>query len=103
VAFGFPAKYTGQYKVRKKPDDLRQVICDSIEMLGWEVVGEDQGNVYGVAGTDLLSWGEKITINYSNQDFLEITSACSSSMQFIDWGKNSSNVKEFIRQVRKNA
>ena len=103
MAFGFPAKFTGRYKPRKKREDLVQVIKDSIQMLGWELIGEDEERVYGYSGTNLLSWGEHITVDYSNKEVLEITSACSSSTQWFDWGKNSSNVEEFIRQIRKNA
>ena len=47
-------------------------------------------------GVSLASWGEKITVNVSvlqnNTVSVTVTSECSESFQFVDWGKNNDNV-----------
>ena len=51
-------------------------------------------------GINLLSWGEDIKIDIypcsEQQTVVEIVSECAMPTQIIDWGRNSTNIKEIM-------
>ena len=103
------ARHENYYEVGAGIDAIRRVIScrDFCEKLNLELKSENPDGErvwyrfhHGVTFT---SWGEKITITLTprseNLTSVVILSECGMPTQFIDWGKNKSNVNNIFKYI----
>ena len=96
MAFGFPASYSHEINIVGSRNDAREAIRYVLGLLGWKFESPDPDTYIASLSMNALSWGEKITISLVRPDFLSIESKCSFPFQLFDWGKNRSNVRQFV-------
>ena len=103
------ARYENTYDVGAGLYAIREVICDRgfCQKLNLELKSENPENGciwyrfhHGVTFT---SWGEKITVTLiprgENLTSVIIRSECGLPTQFVDWGKNQSNVNHIFKYI----
>jgi hypothetical protein len=56
----------------------------------------DAGSIKARAGFSFRSWGENISIHVDDAGTVQVTSQCWMPTQFVDYGKNKSNVKRLL-------
>ncbi|WP_200975278.1 rhomboid family intramembrane serine protease [Echinicola sp. 20G] len=101
MAFGLPPRYEEYYRYQDIEDTHFLVLTyESAKQLGWNIVqvGEDSLRIY--TKYSLSSWSEEITVSI-RKGRAYIKSECMGH-QWMDWGKNSRNVKHLIQKIEKN-
>jgi hypothetical protein len=92
------AKYqaTAQYPGTRA--DIVRVSQEVAAQSGFKVqeADPDAGSVKARAGFSIRSWGENISIHVDDTGTVQVTSQCLMPTQFVDYGKNKSNVKRFF-------
>ena len=69
---------------------------NAIYQLRWGIPYESPNGISASVPISLLSWGETFRVVFY-QDFFQVESKCAFVLQIIDWGKNRSNVDQFMR------
>lgn len=59
-------------------------------------VNPDGGSIRARAGFSFRSWGENISVHVDDAGTVQVTSECLMPTQFVDYGKNKSNVNRFL-------
>jgi hypothetical protein len=103
VAIAFPAYHTERFRTAAAPEDLRDLILDTIASLGWPLRQDSEEAIVAAVRFNLWSFGERIEIRTHQDGSVTITSQCAMPTQCFDWGKNESNVAMFVAELRKNA
>ena len=96
MAFGLPAAYAAEIELEVDREVARRAIGETLEALGWTYERADRDYFIAKSDVNILSWGERVTIAFSENGALEIKSSCSTP-QIYDWGKNRRNVDGFVR------
>ena len=95
------AKYS---KVEKFFEDRETLYANSIlalEQLGFDIRKYDDDRTLIVARTGFTMWsyGERITIQFSDDGNVAVKSECTMPTQLFSWGKNKQNVFRFLEQL----
>ena len=99
MAFGFPAYHTEYIMPPNADYDVRILVRQTLEVLNWRVREEAHDYVVASTNVSLLSWGERIIVEFHPDNSCSVTSKCSLPTQCFDWGKNASNVRKFMLQL----
>ena len=103
MAFGFPAYHTEHYSAGAGiSTDLRGAVKSALTEISWSIREESSGQIIALTSISLLSWGEKVLINFLPDNSISVTSKCH-LWQCVDWGKNQSNVQRFMAKIKKHA
>jgi hypothetical protein len=97
---GFPpsAEESRQYDLAAR--DLLHAIEDTLYDLRWPHFRDDRFRVVAnISGQIFVSYGEKVTIEIERDGWIRVRSECSFPLQWMDWGKNSSNVRRFLNAL----
>ncbi len=93
-------------KVYNHPYNMVYVQClESANRNEFDIKKENisTGKIEFKVGWSLVSFGEKFIITIIEEEpkktSVTVTSAASVSLQIIDWGKNSDNIKEFYQTL----
>jgi hypothetical protein len=86
VAFGFPAYHK---KVLKRTDvnNFRENLEKTVDKLPFTILLKNEDQITFKVGWSIWSWGEKIIIDFSNQENVIVKSKCIFPLQCIDYGK----------------
>ena len=101
MTFGFPAYHTENYQAAAvDPSDLHAAVKMALNALGWNISVKrpETGSGRDIScrtSISMVSWGEKISITFSDDCSVSITSKCVWLTQCFDWGKNRANVDRF--------
>jgi hypothetical protein len=95
MALGFPAQYIEQIEIEVDRDVARQAIVETLESLGWIYESPNRDSFLAKTDVNILSWGEKVSVEFTENAALRIRSVCS-MLQIFDWGKNKKNVDSFV-------
>ena len=101
MAFGFPAFHTERYSADATTPDLRKAARETLLALAWSVREETHDGIIGSTSINILSWGERVFINFSPDNSVTVTSKCALWTQCLDWGKNKANVAKFMSEFRR--
>ncbi len=94
MAFGFPAYHTEE--ITCTPGSAFQdAVCEAIRCLGWSVRSESGRMITASTNTTIWSWGERVVVHFHKRG-ATVTSRCALVTQCVDWGKNKSNVRNFL-------
>ena len=100
MAFGFPAHAHGERHYDSDPDALTEAVARALSALEWLAFGNWNGDEFvAEVGTNVWSWGEKITVAIDADGTVWMKSKCRMVTQCFDWGKNQRNVNAFFAQV----
>ena len=97
---GFPpsAEESRQYDLSAR--DMLHAVEDALYDLRWPHFRDDRFRVVAnISGQVFVSYGEKVTIDIERDGWLRVRSECSFALQWMDWGKNSSNVRRFLNAL----
>jgi hypothetical protein len=97
MAFGFPARYVEEIELEVDRDAARHAIVETLEALGWQYEKPHPDSYIAKTRVNMLSYGEKVRIHFTENASLEIRSTCAMPSQLFDWGKNKTNVDGFVR------
>jgi hypothetical protein len=103
VAIAFPAYHKERFSTVADVADLRDVVLDTIEALGWRVNEDWDNPIVAHVGFSFWSFGERVEIRICRDRSLAITSTCVMPTQCFDWGKNEWNVAMFVKELLKRA
>ena len=95
----FPATQTAEKQYKCSDVELRQCVRDAIQLLGWQIEFDLNDIIHAKVGINILSWGERITIETAPKAVLRITSRCAFTAQCFDWGKNHRNIVSLFDRV----
>ena len=101
MTFGFPAYHTENYQAGAvDPSELHAAVKMALNALGWNISAErpEPGRGRDIScrtSMNMRSWSEKISITFSDDCSVSITSKCVLLTQCFDWGKNRANVDRF--------
>ena len=98
MTFGFPAYHTETYRFGEDVSDVRNLAIRALDSLAWPLLTQTDSRLEAKTGVSLLSFGEKITIDFLSDYEISVTSKCSIPTQCFDWGKNRSNVSQLLSQ-----
>jgi hypothetical protein len=97
---GFPpsAEETRRYDL--SPRDILHSVEDALYDLRWPHFRDDRFRVVAsISGQMFVSYGEKVTVEIEREGWLRVRSECSFPLQWMDWGKNASNVRRFLNAL----
>ncbi|MEY2341968.1 hypothetical protein AB4090_07635 [Acidithiobacillus sp. IBUN Pt1247-S3] len=75
---------------KRLEDYLAKVAKTLSKTYGWKIDQQTQDSATFRVGLNLLSWGERVTIQVNNGT-ITIRSECRFPLQIFDWGKNRAN------------
>ena len=97
MAFGFPsASYSTEVDLGVDRQAAREAIHATLQLIGWRYEHPHPDIFLAKISMSGLSWGEKLTVRFSESGSLEVESKCSPMPQLFDWGKNQKNVAMFL-------
>jgi hypothetical protein len=99
MTFGFPAYHTQHFTPPNPNYDVRILVRQTLDVLNWRLREDTHGYVVASTGVNLLSWGERIIVEFHPDNSCSVTSKCSLPTQCFDWGKNASNVRKFMSHM----
>lgn len=102
MSFGFPAYHTDRYSLGSPNTDIISAVRESIKSLSWSLREESKDLMVVSTSMNIRSWGEKVEINFLQDNSLSVTSKCTLFTQCFDWGKNKSNVTKFMSEIKKH-
>ena len=104
MAFGFPAYHTEHYSAGAGiSTDLRGAVKSALTEISWSIREEASDQIIASTDISLMSWGEKVLINFLPDNSIFVISKCSYPLQCVDWGKNKINVEKFMAKIKKHA
>jgi hypothetical protein len=99
MAFGFPAYHTEE--LSGTPDaPFREAVLNAVRALGWSPQKKSEDAITASTSINIWSWGEKVTVEF-HREGATVTSRCAMFTQCVDWGRNKSNVRKFLAEIRK--
>jgi acetamidase/formamidase len=101
MAFGFPAYHTERYTGAGNAEDMRAAARSTLKELAWAIRDERSDGITASASISLMSWGERIVVTFLPDGSISVTSKCAWPLQCVDWGKNKTNVRKFMSEIRK--
>jgi hypothetical protein len=93
------ASATQQVQVNADQGQLAQAIPAALQSLGWSCFQTSPTSFSSSVSMGWLSWGENITIDFSQPSWVHVTSTCAFPLQLFDWGKNNKNIGQFLDQL----
>lgn len=90
----FKASYEKIIKSSIEIEKAKNISRKIISSLDWKLVSEKENKIISNIKMNIWSWGEKISLEFTKEE-MKIKSTCSFPLQFLDWGKNKSNVMMF--------
>lgn len=90
--------YNGNYNI------IFRRSLNIINNCGWNVVSydENKGLIIAQTETNILSWGEKVSIKISKKGNGAVVEVISEPVaQLIDWGKSKGNIQTFYNWFEK--
>lgn len=87
MAFGFPAYHTERYTGTGKAEDVRAAVRSTLKELAWSIRDEKSDGITASVSISLMSWGERIVVNFLPNDSISVTSKCAYPLQCMDWGR----------------
>lgn len=103
MAIGLPAKYMLKEKHQVTKELADEIALVALKEMGCIELGYHKEAIdYKTIGSSALSLGERILIHTGPTEIL-VHSECLNPAQFLDFGKNKSNVSEFFELFRKRA
>ena len=96
MAFGFPPGHVEEIELEVDRDVSRHAIGETFQALGWQYENPFPDSYVAKTQFSTQSWGEKITVFFTENATLKIKSVCYMPMQLFDWGKNKKNVDGFV-------
>src|SRR5579859_5576009 len=95
MAFGFSPKYQHEIPLNDLPSEHFLVLgIESAKKLGWDIGPINQNGFVAYTKFSMGSWSEEVTVKIEGGTAL-LKSECAGS-QFFDWGKNKTNIEDFI-------
>ncbi|CAN5472326.1 hypothetical protein BH09VER1_BH09VER1_26560 [soil metagenome] len=82
--------------------DLQTAAKRAAMGLGWKIASEAPRQIVARVGISLLSHGEKVTISFSGERQMSVTSKCMWPIQVWDHGKNRQNVAQFLETIQRH-
>ena len=76
MAFGFPARYVEEIELEVDRDAARHAIVETLEALGWQYEKPHPDSYIAKTRINMLSYGEKVRIHFTENAALEIRSTC---------------------------
>lgn len=99
MAFGFPPSVTIRIPVTAcRSGDLWNATRAACASLGWAAT-ESPGRIFVSRSPSFLSWGEHIEIIWEGPGSIVATSRGAFPLQWIDWGKNASNLSQLTAAI----
>ncbi|HEX8289643.1 MAG TPA: hypothetical protein VF556_16790 [Pyrinomonadaceae bacterium] len=99
MAFGFPAYAIDNQNLNVDSATLRSAVRDAFSALGWSYETIDSNTFIARIPFSFFSWGERLTISFTEDGAIEAKSEGILATQCIDWGKNKRNIKMFFSQL----
>lgn len=97
MALGFPPSYEESAAFRTPERDLLRAIQDALDDLRWSFYRDGRWRfVATIPFQFFVTPGEKITIDVEEDGQVIVRSQTSNPLQWIDWGRNASNVRQFF-------
>ncbi|HLW66856.1 MAG TPA: hypothetical protein VKS79_16195 [Gemmataceae bacterium] len=97
---GFPPSAEDNRNYDLSARDLLHAIEDTLYDLRWPHFRDDRFRVVAnISGQIFISYGEKVTIDIERDGWIRVRSECSFPLQWMDWGKNASNVRRFLNAL----
>jgi hypothetical protein len=94
---GFPPSHEDSRQYDLPARDLLHAIEDALYELRWPHFRDDRFRIIAnISPQIFVSYGEKVIIDIERDGRVRVRSECSSPLQWMDWGKNSSNVRQFL-------
>ena len=92
------AKYQGGGRYPGTRADIVRASAAVAEQCGFKVeeASPDGGSLKARTGFSFRSWGENISVQVDDAGTVQVTSQCLLPTQFVDYGKNKSNVSRFL-------
>ncbi len=104
MAFGFPSTaYTATIDLDSDRRSIREAIVQTFRLIGWEYETPHSDKFVAKIPINGSSWGEKLTVRFTDDGRIEIESKCSPFPQLLDWGKNRKNVEQFLKLLTAKA
>jgi len=99
MAFGFPAYAIDNQNLNAGSATLRSAVRDTLAALGWSYEALGSNTIIARIPMSLFSWGEKLTVSFTEDGEIKVKSEGIFPLQCIDWGKNKRNIKMFFSQL----
>lgn len=97
MAIGFPPSFQDTIEYRVPEKQLLRAIEFALEDLRWSNYRDGKWRfVATIPFQFFVTPGEKITINVEEGGLIVARSETSNPLQWIDWGRNRSNVRQFF-------
>ena len=96
MAIGFPAYFAERRTFDLQQDELVAVVKAALAILGWSSEVLSGGEFLAAIPFSGWSWGEKLKVGILPGGVLQVESKCVYVGQWIDFGKNRSNVETFF-------
>lgn len=93
--------YSIEKKLRIKEAAARKKTAAICDLLGWDWLELDTGDIVARVPRSAFGKGETITVSFRKKDHISIESESVSVFQFFDMGKNESNVDKFLEIFEK--
>lgn len=94
---GFPPFHEDSREYDLSARELLHAIEDALYELRWPHFRDDRYRIIAnISPQIFVSYGEKVTIDIGRNGWVRVRSECSSPLQWMDWGRNSSNVRQFF-------
>jgi hypothetical protein len=97
MAFGFPtASHSAEVVLEVNRQTAREAINETLAVLDWSFDSPHPDFYKAKIFFSGWTWGEKLTVHFSDSGVIEVQSRCAPIPQLFDWGKNRANVERFI-------
>ncbi len=101
MGFGIPAQHGIQFSIAGGSTvNVRSAVLASLHVLGWPIRQETGQTIVASATLSVMSWGEKITIQFLPNGSISVCSACAFPLQLVDWGKKRQNVEKLLETIK---
>ena len=106
MAIGFPAHHTESYVPRSTSHELRFAVRRTFAALSWDMLDEGPSWMTATVNMNLRSNGETVFVEFMSDGSMNVTSKCTTvwwlfAVQIFDWGKNETNVRDFLAHLQK--
>ncbi|MCC5915413.1 MAG: hypothetical protein JJU46_13650 [Balneolaceae bacterium] len=98
MAIGLPAKYRKRINHPFTEKIIRK-FDNPLFIHPFKLVKKIENRITLRAKWSVWSWGEIITVDFSDKDTISIASRCSVPFQLFDWGKNRENVDRLVMRI----
>lgn len=104
MAFGFPAYHQERCVTgTSDAEGLRSLVLTAVKDLGWRLAEDADNRISARVSINLLSWGERVLLEFLPDNSVSITSKCVFALQCFDWGKNRKNVLRLMERIQARA